>query len=174
MTQRTGANSRLLKISALAKIKQIQTKMASPLPFRAAAFKAAVRPSFTRTLVKCAATPAGGPPTNPAGADRDYKVALVTGGNTGIGFITAQSLAEKGYYVVLGCRNKEKAEAARDRIKASVPGNRGVEVANFDLADLASVQAWASRARDFGLPLDVLVNNAGVMACPEMRTKDGF
>jgi NAD(P)-dependent dehydrogenase (short-subunit alcohol dehydrogenase family) len=139
--------------------------------FPSAAFRAS-RLNLT-CQVRCAAN-AGGPPTNPAGAARDYKVALVTGGNTGIGFITAQSLAEKGYYVVLGCRNKAKAEAARDRIKAAVPGNRGVEVATFDLADLASVQAWASRARDFGLPLDLLVNNAGVMACPEMRTKDGF
>jgi NAD(P)-dependent dehydrogenase (short-subunit alcohol dehydrogenase family) len=124
--------------------------------------------------VRCSSSSSGGHPTNPAGAARDYKVALVTGGNTGIGFITAQSLAEKGYYVVLGCRNKDKAEAARDRIKAAVPGNRGVEVATFDLADLSSVQAWATRARDFGLSLDLLVNNAGVMATPAMKTQDGF
>jgi NAD(P)-dependent dehydrogenase (short-subunit alcohol dehydrogenase family) len=136
------------------------------------AFRAA-RPNISRQ-VRCSSSSSGGHPTNPAGAARDYKVALVTGGNTGIGFITAQSLAEKGYYVVLGCRNKDKAEAARDRIKAAVPGNRGVEVATFDLADLSSVQAWATRARDFGLSLDLLVNNAGVMATPAMKTQDGF
>ena len=44
----------------------------------------------------------------------------------------------------------------------------------FDLADLESVRQWAARAQDFGLALDVLVNNAGVMACPEARTADGF
>lgn len=126
----------------------------------------------TCTIECAAASPAGGPPTTPG--SRDYKVALVTGGNTGIGYQTSLSLAKQGYYVVLGCRNKDKAEAARDSIKAAVPGCKGVEVAVFDLADLASVRAWASRAQDFGLPLDLLVNNAGVMACPEMRTKDGF
>ena len=55
-----------------------------------------------------------------------------------------------------------------------VPGARGIELAVFDLADLASVRAWALRAQDFGLPLDLLVNNAGVMACPQQATKDGF
>ena len=138
-----------------------------------AAAKAVAPSRHLTTPVRCAAgPPAGGPPTIPG--SRDYKVALVTGGNTGIGYQTSLSLAQQGYYVVLGCRNKSKAEAARDQIKAAVPSCRGVEVAEFDLADLASVRAWASRAQDFGLPLDVLVNNAGVMACPAMQTKDGF
>lgn len=44
----------------------------------------------------------------------------------------------------------------------------------MDLADLGSVRAWAQRAQDFGHPVDVLVNNAGVMACPQMQTRDGF
>ena len=58
--------------------------------------------------------------------------------------------------------------------RQAVPGCRGVETAIFDLADLGSVREWGKRAQDVGLPLDVLVNNAGVMACPELRTKDGF
>ena len=137
-----------------------------------------IRPSSARRS-RCFATTvtnnSNGPPAAAGtGTTRDYKVALVTGGNTGIGYCTALDLAKQGYYVVLGCRDQSRAEAARDRIKAAVPNCRGVEVAIFDLADLASVKAWASRAQDFGLPLDVLVNNAGVMACPEMTTRDGF
>lgn len=69
---------------------------------------------------------------------------------------------------------QEKAEAARDQIKAAVPDCRGPEVAIMDLSDLDSVRAWASRAQDFGLPLDLVVANAGVMACPEMKTKQGY
>lgn len=101
-------------------------------------------------------------------------MALITGANTGIGFETAKALLQKDYYVVLGCRDTQKAEAARGKLKQLVPQARGIEVATFDLADLGSVRAWAQRAQDFGLPLDVLVNNAGVMACPQMQTKDGF
>jgi NAD(P)-dependent dehydrogenase (short-subunit alcohol dehydrogenase family) len=71
-------------------------------------------------------------------------------------------------------RTQAKAEAARQRIKDAVPGCRGPEIAVFDLADLESVRTWARRAQEFGLPLDVLVANAGVMACPETRTQQGF
>ncbi|PRW60169.1 retinol dehydrogenase 13 [Chlorella sorokiniana] len=127
-----------------------------------------------RRALRCSAGPAGGPPPGVGGGPRDYQVALITGGNTGIGFETAKALLQRGYYVVLGCRNKDKAEAARARLKELVPTSRGIEVAIFDLADLATVRAWAQRAQDFGLPLDVLVNNAGVMACPQMETQDGF
>ncbi|KAL4459034.1 hypothetical protein ABPG75_013899 [Micractinium tetrahymenae] len=116
---------------------------------------------------------AGGPPAW-ASAQRDHKVALITGANTGIGFETAKALLHKDYYVVLACRDKDKAEAARGKLKQLVPQGRGVELVNFDLADLSSVRAWAQRAQDFGHPLDVLVNNAGVMACPQLATKDGF
>lgn len=98
---------------------------------------------------------------------------MITGANTGIGFCTAQSLAKQGYHVVLGCRNKEKGEAARAKLREELPEAK-LEVAEFDLADLQSVRDWANRALDFGFPLDVLVNNAGVMACPQMSTKDGF
>lgn len=117
----------------------------------------------------------GGPlPPPTGGAERGYKVALVTGGNTGIGLQTAKALLQQDYFVVLGCRSQERAEAARAQLREAVPNARGIELAIFDLADLNSVREWGKRAQDFGLPLDVLVNNAGVMACPQMQTKDGF
>ncbi|EFN53158.1 hypothetical protein CHLNCDRAFT_26048 [Chlorella variabilis] len=132
--------------------------------------------------MRCAAGGDGGPPPaagGPPGAaparPLNYRVALITGANTGIGFETAKALARQDYRVVLACRNKEKAEAARAKLQELVPENtRGVEVAVMDLADLGSVRAWAQRAQDFGHPVDVLVNNAGVMACPQMQTRDGF
>lgn len=147
-------------------------------PAAARPLAAAVRPLTTARPARCAAGPPSGAPAAggpPPGADRDYKVALITGANTGIGYITALRLAEQNYRVVLGCRDTAKAEAARARIREAVPQNTaGVEVATFDLANLSSVHAWASRAQDFGHPLDCLILNAGVMACPEMRTADGF
>lgn len=103
----------------------------------------------------------------------DSRVALITGGNTGIGYETAKSLAQQGYYVVLGCRDEAKGRAARERIREAVPKCRGIEVVTFDLADLESVRSWALRAQDVGTPLDVLINNAGVMATPESYTAQG-
>ncbi|CAL8470625.1 g10167 [Coccomyxa elongata] len=101
------------------------------------------------------------------------KSALITGANTGIGFETAKSLAAQGYATVLACRNIEKGRAARDKIKAELPGAR-VEAVPLDLTDLSTIRSFANKALDGGRPLDVLVNNAGVMATPEIRTKDGF
>lgn len=135
--------------------------------------------SLVRSGHRTARCSAAGPPGaaaaggSPAG-EHNHKVALITGANTGIGFETAKTLLQKGYYVVLGCRDKAKAEAARAQLRQLVPAAAGVEVATFDLADLCSVRDWAKRAQDVGAPLDVLVNNAGVMACPQMATKDGF
>lgn len=127
---------------------------------------------LSRTLVRHApCCLAGTAPGHPAAGSstRDYKVALITGANTGIGFETAKALSKQGYYVVMGCRDAAKGEAARVRIKQEVPNARGLEIAQFDLSDLESVRSWAQRAQDFGLPLDVLVNNAGIMAVPDLQ-----
>jgi NAD(P)-dependent dehydrogenase (short-subunit alcohol dehydrogenase family) len=92
-------------------------------------------------------------------------VAVVTGGNSGIGFHTAKHLAAHGARVVLACRDREAAEAAAERIH----GETAVE--ELDLASQASVRAFATRWQG---ALDLLVNNAGVMRPPRYReTEDG-
>ena len=101
--------------------------------------------------------------------------AVVTGASpNSIGVETAKALAARGYAVTLACRDPVKAAAAADQV-ASVAANGGsVATEVLDLADLASVRAFAARFADATPTLDLLVNNAGVMACPLGRTVDGF
>ena len=103
--------------------------------------------------------------------DLSGTTAVVTGANSGIGYVTARELARHGAAVTLACRNADKAEAARAAIIAEVP--RGsVEVGALDLSRLESVRDFAAR---WDGPLDLLVNNAGVMAPLRRRTTDdGF
>jgi NAD(P)-dependent dehydrogenase (short-subunit alcohol dehydrogenase family) len=99
--------------------------------------------------------------------DQSGRVAVVTGANSGLGLITARELARAGAKVVIACRNMAKGEEAA----RTVP--RG-QVSQLDLADLDSVRAFASGYRSEHDHLDLLVNNAGVMAAPRRVTKDGF
>src|SRR5690348_9152746 len=97
--------------------------------------------------------------------DLTGKVAVVTGANSGIGFHTARELARKGARVTLACRDTVAGEKAA----AKMPGDTKVEA--LDLASQASVKAFAER---WDGPLDLLVNNAGVMRPPAYRqTEDG-
>jgi NAD(P)-dependent dehydrogenase (short-subunit alcohol dehydrogenase family) len=89
---------------------------------------------------------------------------VVTGANSGLGAVIATELARAGAHVIVACRDVAKGE----RAAASMPGH--VEVRELDLADLASVRACAAGLDEVA----VLVNNAGVMATPKGRTKDGF
>ena len=98
--------------------------------------------------------------------------ALVTGVTAGIGEHAAAALAERGFEVVLAARNPDKLDATVAALRARVPAATWHPVV-LDLADLASVRRGAEQAADLG-PLDVLVNNAGVMATPHRRTADGF
>ncbi len=101
------------------------------------------------------------------------KTAVVTGANGGLGLETARELARKGAHVVMAARNLEKAGAAEDDVAASVPG-ANVEVRHLDLSSLESVKSFAdSILADFA-SVDMLFNNAGVMATPERTTADGF
>jgi NAD(P)-dependent dehydrogenase (short-subunit alcohol dehydrogenase family) len=106
--------------------------------------------------------------------DLTGRTAVVTGANSGIGLQAAQALAAHGASVTLAVRDAGKGEQARSAILSSDP-DADVSVEPLDLADLASVRAFAERwsaANPGGL--DLLVNNAGVMAIPRRETADGF
>lgn len=106
--------------------------------------------------------------------DMTGKVVIVTGANSGIGYETARALAHKGAQVIMACRNMEKAGAAAGQIRDENPA-ASPEVMPLDLADLDSVRDFAGAFLAKYDRLDVLVNNAGVMALPERwETKDGF
>ena len=99
---------------------------------------------------------------------------LITGANSGIGFYAAAELAHNGAHVLLGCRDQSKGDAALARMRALDP-RANAEVVVLDLASLESVRAFAAAELARGVPLDLLINNAGVMA-PKQRleTADGF
>jgi NAD(P)-dependent dehydrogenase (short-subunit alcohol dehydrogenase family) len=102
------------------------------------------------------------------------KLALVTGANSGIGYHTALELARARCGVILGCRDRIKADVARTRILAQVPAAH-IEVLPLDLASLESVRAAAGQFLSTAQHLDLLVNNAGVLAPPHRQlTRDGF
>ena len=102
--------------------------------------------------------------------DQTGRRAVVTGSNSGIGLQAALELARHGAEIVLACRDAGRGAAAVKRIKAEAPG-ANVELRTLDLADLASVRTFAA---DLNRDLDLLVNNAGVMAIPRRSTADGF
>jgi NAD(P)-dependent dehydrogenase (short-subunit alcohol dehydrogenase family) len=106
--------------------------------------------------------------------DQTGRSAVVTGANSGIGYVTARELARRGARVLLACRNEARGIAALDRLRSEVP-RAEAEFRPLDLADLSSVRRFAAGLDDFdGDRLDLLVNNAGVMALPHRTTADGF
>jgi NAD(P)-dependent dehydrogenase (short-subunit alcohol dehydrogenase family) len=105
--------------------------------------------------------------------DQTSRVAVVTGANGGLGLETARELARKGATVVMGVRNQEKAELAVADINAEISDAR-LELRELDLASLSSVKAFAERAVGEHPTIDLLVNNAGVMAIPHELTADEF
>jgi protochlorophyllide reductase len=96
--------------------------------------------------------------------DQTGRTVLVTGANSGLGLRTAQVLATRGAHVIMACRSAERGEAARLKVGGSA------EVLQLDLADLSSVRAAAEKVGT----LDLLINNAGIMAVPYGKTVDGF
>lgn len=106
--------------------------------------------------------------------DLTGRLAVVTGANSGLGFGIASRLAEAGAEVLLAVRNRAKGEEAVARLTQAVPGAR-VGIRDLDLASLASVRECAAGLAAEGRPIDLLVNNAGVMAPPKREeTVDGF
>jgi NAD(P)-dependent dehydrogenase (short-subunit alcohol dehydrogenase family) len=106
-------------------------------------------------------------------SDLTGKVAVITGANSGLGFETAKILAAQGAHVVLAVRDAEKGKQAAHEIERAIPP-ASLEVLSLDLASLASVHRFAETFAASHDRLDVLINNAGVMAIPRRVTADGF
>jgi NAD(P)-dependent dehydrogenase (short-subunit alcohol dehydrogenase family) len=105
--------------------------------------------------------------------DQSGRIAVVTGANSGLGLVTARELARKGALVVLACRNMEKGKAALSEVTAAASGATP-ELTELDLASLSSVRSFADGFTATYDGLDLLINNAGVMAAPRRFTEDGF
>ncbi|MER7946529.1 oxidoreductase [Streptomyces sp. NPDC096079] len=102
--------------------------------------------------------------------DQTGRTVVVTGANSGLGYVTARELARRGAHVVLTARDPDKGRAALDRLRGELPGS-AVELRALDLADLDSVHAFAAA---LDTHVDVLVNNAGIMMPPRSLTQQGF
>ena len=103
-----------------------------------------------------------------ADIDLSGKTAIVTGGYSGIGLETTRALAAKGVTVVVPVRSPEKAAEALKNIRGDVRSSA------LDLGDLSSVSAFAAEMSGQLDKLDLLINNAGIMACPEARVGSGW
>jgi NAD(P)-dependent dehydrogenase (short-subunit alcohol dehydrogenase family) len=118
-----------------------------------------------------------GPQTTTAevleGVDLSGKTAVVTGASAGLGIETCRSLASVGAHVVMAVRDADKGRDAAATIKEAVP-DASLELGTVDLASLESVRAFASWLLERHDRIDLLINNAGVMACPLGRTADDF
>lgn len=105
--------------------------------------------------------------------DQSGRVAVVTGANGGLGLETARELARKGAHVVMAARNLDKAATAEENIRSEIP-SASLEVCALDLGSLASIHQAAARISAEHNRVDLLINNAGVMATPRQKTADGF
>jgi len=108
------------------------------------------------------------------GVDVRGKRALVTGVSAGLGVETARALASHGAQVVGAARDLAKARGATGQVRADAKNGGGLELVQLDLASLASVRACADALLAAGNPFDLVIANAGVMACPFGKTADGF
>lgn len=108
-----------------------------------------------------------------AGIDLSGKQVVITGASSGLGVETARALAQCGAAVLMVARDAGKLDAAVAEVRAAVPG-ASVGTAMLDLADLDSVRSGAADILQQCPRIDILINNAGVMACPLLRTANGF
>ncbi|MGQ3215831.1 MAG: oxidoreductase [Shinella sp.] len=104
--------------------------------------------------------------------DQTARLAVVTGANSGLGFLAARELARKGARVIMTARDEGRGRIALARIRAELP-DAAVELRWLDLADLENVSAFAGEMLTEGRPLDLLINNAGVMMPPRGLTRQG-
>lgn len=107
------------------------------------------------------------------GVDLSGKTAFITGANSGLGQETARAMAARGAHIVMAGRDQGKLDEAMAAIHAEQPEAQ-LDTITLDLASLESIRAATSRARQRFEKIDLLINNAGVMACPFEHTADGF
>ncbi|XP_051872185.1 retinol dehydrogenase 12-like [Pristis pectinata] len=103
----------------------------------------------------------------------DGKTVIITGANTGIGKETARDLAKRGAQIILACRDTEKGDAAAKEI-IEESGNSNIVVKKLNLANTKSVREFAEQINNEQQQVNILINNAGVMMCPYLKTEDGF
>jgi retinol dehydrogenase-13 len=111
---------------------------------------------------------------NPHQVSLDGKTVVVTGGNTGIGIETVKSLALMGAHVVLACRDPVKANEAMKELQRTANGKLKLEFIQLELDDKRSIENFSKEFHQRHKQLNILINNAGIMACPPWKTKDGF
>ncbi|MCR6478521.1 oxidoreductase [Variovorax sp. ZS18.2.2] len=104
--------------------------------------------------------------------DQQGRRIVVTGANSGLGFLTTLELARRGAHVLMAVRDMEKGRSAEAGIRAQCP-EANIELRQLDLADLDQVKAFGERLLAEGTPVDVLVNNAGIMMPPRTLTRQG-
>ena len=109
-----------------------------------------------------------------AGVDLSGKRVLVTGVSAGLGVETARALASHGAHVVGAARDLQKAEKATQVVRDEAANGGGIELVELDLASLASCRKAADALNAKGEKFDIVIANAGVMACPKGQTADGF
>jgi len=105
--------------------------------------------------------------------DLTGKNVIITGANAGLGFASAKAIAAKGANVIMACRSQERAESARQKILKEYP-NASIDIILLDLGDLSKIETFAKEYKAKYKTLDILMNNAGVMTTPYMKTTDGF
>ncbi|URE21690.1 retinol dehydrogenase [Musa troglodytarum] len=108
-----------------------------------------------------------------AGIDASNLTVIITGGASGIGTETARVFALRGANVIIAARNLEAADGAKQLIQRTAPASR-VDILELDLSSLKSVRAFADKFLSMDLPLNILINNAGVMFCPYQLSRDGI
>ncbi|KAJ2724043.1 hypothetical protein GGI07_002248 [Coemansia sp. Benny D115] len=102
------------------------------------------------------------------------KIAIITGANSGIGYETAKAVGRAGFHTILACRNPELAKEAVEKLERQTGLEGRFEYVHLDLASLKSVKEFVEEFKSRGRALDLLINNAGVMACPYSQTADGL
>lgn len=107
------------------------------------------------------------------GIDGSGLTAIVTGASSGIGAETARVLALRGVHVVMGVRNLEAGRAVKEAIVKGNP-NAKLDAMDLDLSSMASVKKFAEDFKSLNLPLNLLINNAGIMATPFMLSRDNI